>query len=189
MRKGRFAVPRQVFSMQHDSRPQPPPPIEPTGFFTGIQFRPILTGVILDVVATIVMVTAYYFGIVAKELPGQPDAAEQAFADYWNSSDGLMASLLIGCLGTAIGGFYAAYKAGMLEMKHGALVGVGSIVLGLILQPGSERQMPEWFMGLSLAAAIPAGAIGGFFAEMFKNTVGRPPQRGEGPQRDRRVAQ
>jgi hypothetical protein len=32
--------------------------------------------------------------------------------------------------------------------------------------------MPEWFMALSFAAAIPAGAIGGFFAEMFKSALG-----------------
>lgn len=175
--------------MQHDSRPSPPPPIEPTGFFTGIQWRAIVTGVIIDVVATIVMVTAYYFGIIAKELPAQPEAAEQAFAEFWNSTDGLMMSLLIGCIGTAIGGFYAAYKAGALEMKHGALVGVGSILLGLVLQPGSEREIPDWFMGISLAAAIPAGAIGGFLAEMFMNTVGRPPQHSPKPEPQGRGAQ
>ncbi|MGZ9220325.1 MAG: TIGR04086 family membrane protein, partial [Candidatus Binatia bacterium] len=73
-----------------------------------------------------------------------------------------------------IGGFYAAYKAGTLEMKHGALVGVCSIILGLLMQPsGSENQTPEWFLALSLAAAIPAGALGGFFAELFSGVAGK----------------
>jgi putative membrane protein (TIGR04086 family) len=72
-----------------------------------------------------------------------------------------------------IGGFYAAYKAGTLEMKHGALVGIGSIILGLVFQGmGSQRELPEWFMALSLVAAIPAGALGGFFAELYKNALG-----------------
>jgi len=31
--------------------------------------------------------------------------------------------------------------------------------------------IPEWFMALSFAAAIPAGAIGGVFAEMVKNAM------------------
>ena len=89
--------------------------------------------------------------------------------------DGLMASLLLGSLGTLIGGFYAAYKAGTLEMKHGALVGIGSILLGLLLTGGADSQTPEWFMALSFAAAIPAGALGGFLAEMFKGAAGGGP--------------
>ncbi|MGH7853870.1 MAG: TIGR04086 family membrane protein [Candidatus Binatia bacterium] len=161
--------------MQYDpgqSNPQPSP-IEPAGFFTGIQLRPVIAGVVIDIIATIVLVTAYYSLFVAKELAAQGGVAEDAFAEYWNSSEGLVTSLLIGSLGTMIGGFYAAYKARTLEMKHGALVGIGSIILALIFQAmGSERELPEWFMALSLVAAIPAGALGGFFAEMFKNATG-----------------
>jgi hypothetical protein len=36
--------------------------------------------------------------------------------------------------------------------------------------------MPDWFIALSLVAAIPAGALGGLFAELFKNAVGKKPQ-------------
>jgi len=151
----------------------PPPSIEPTGFFTGIQFRPIVMGVILDTIATMVLTTGYYYYFVAKELADSGLGGDKAFSDYWSSSEGLAASLLLGSLGTLIGGFYAAYKAGTLEMKHGALVGIGSIILGLVLQGGgTESELPEWFMALSFAAAIPAGALGGFFAEMFKSAMG-----------------
>jgi hypothetical protein len=56
------------------------------------------------------------------------------------------------------------------------LVGIGSIILGIILQSGgTEREMPDWFVALSLAAAIPAGALGGLLAELFKNGVGKKP--------------
>jgi putative membrane protein (TIGR04086 family) len=162
-----------------------PSPIEPTGFFTGIQFRPIIAGVIVDTISTLALTTLYYSLFVAKDLAGQGDAAEDAFARYWGSSDGLMMSLLLGSLGTLIGGFYAAYKAGKLEMKHGALVGIGSILLGLVLQAGGQEDnsLPEWFMALSFAAAIPAGALGGFFAEMFKNALrgSRPTRSGGWP--------
>ena len=159
--------------MQYDPRQSTsPPPIEPTGFFTGIQFRPIVMGVIIDTIATMVLTTAYYSIFIAKELTDSGLGGEKAFSDYWASSEGLMASLLLGSLGTLIGGFYAAYKAGTLEMKHGALVGIGSILLGLVLQTvGTESELPEWFMALSFAAAIPAGALGGFFAEMFKSVM------------------
>ena len=149
-----------------------PPPVEPTGFFTGIQFRPIVIGVIVDTLATMALSGAYYAHFVDPGAGVLAAFSEEA-AEYWASSDGLVASLLLGSLGTLIGGFYAAYKAGSLEMKHGALVGIGSILLGLLLTGGAESQTPEWFMALSFGAAIPAGALGGFLAEMLKSTTGR----------------
>src|SRR6478735_6146452 len=162
--------------MQYDPRPSTSPPskIEPTGFFTGIQLRPIIGGVVVDTIATFALTWLYYSSFVAKDLTEQGGAAEDAFTQYFSSTDGLIASLVLGSLGTLIGGFYAAYKAGTLEMKHGALVGIGSILLGLALQgAGSdENALPEWFMALSFAAAIPAGALGGFIAEMFKQMIG-----------------
>jgi hypothetical protein len=169
--------------MQYDPRRSttPPSPIEPTGFLTGIQIRPIIGGIIVDTIATFAMFNLYYWFFVAKELAGQDDAAEEALSQYLSSSEGLMASLLLGSLGTVIGGFYAAYKAGTLEMKHGALVGIGSIVLGLFMQAaGLLGESPEWFMALSFAAAIPAGALGGFLAEMFKNAIGGAGSRASG---------
>ena len=148
---------------------KPPSRIEPTGFLSGIQFRPIVVGVIVDTIATMALTTCYYALFVAKEL-SEKGGSEEAYAQYWISSEGLIASLVLGSLGTLIGGFYAAYKAGSLEMKHGALVGIGSILLGLVLQGAgsNENALPEWFIALSFAAAIPAGALGGFVAEMFK---------------------
>jgi hypothetical protein len=153
--------------MQYDSRhSEAPKPIEPTGFFTGIQFRPVIIGVMLDTIATYVLGALYFTFAVAKGA----GTNEDAIAAYWLTSDGLMASLLLGSLGTAMGGFYAGYKAGRLEMKHGGLVAIGSIVLGLLMQLGeSESELPEWFIGLSLTAAIPAGVLGGFLAEIFRS--------------------
>lgn len=159
--------------MQYGPSSSSPSPIEPTGFFTGILIRPIVFGVVIDTISTIALTSLYYLWYATKDLPGAGAAAEDAFSAYWSSSDGLIASLLLGSLGTLIGGFYAAYKAGKLHMKHGALVGIGSIVLGLLFQAGNaESTTPEWFMALSFAAAIPAGALGGFFAEMMQNVTG-----------------
>jgi len=158
--------------MQYDPRQtHSPKPIEPTGFFTGIQYRPIIGGVIVDTLSTIALTSFYYVYYV---VPGEGllAAFSEEAAAYWASAEGLVASLLLGCLGTMIGGFYAAYKAGALEMKHGALVGIGSILLGLLMgAAGPDSSVPEWFTGLAFAAAIPAGALGGFFAEMFKNMM------------------
>src|SRR5215467_13428278 len=161
--------------MQYTPPGKPPSRIEPTGFFTGIEFRPILVGVIIDTIATLALTSFYYAFFVAKDLAAQ-GGAEEAYTQYWTSTEGLVASLVLGSLGTLIGGFYAGYRAGKLEMKHGGLVGIGSILLGLLLQGSGgsdENALPEWFMALSFAAAIPAGALGGFFAEMFKKMLGR----------------
>lgn len=171
--------------MQHNPQQTPPAPIEPTGFFTGIKIRPIIAGIVVDVIATIVLVSAYYALVVARELPA-PGAAQEdeAFAQYWASNEGLLASLVIGSIGTLIGGFYAAYQAGTLGVKHGALVGVGSIVLGVLMQMGTvERQMPDWYMAVSFGAAILAGALGGSLAEAVRSTVSSKPS----PGRDRRA--
>lgn len=156
--------------MQYDPRQSKgPAPIEPTGFFTGIQLRPVITGVMLDTIATYVLGALYFTFAVAKGAATDEDAV----AAYWLTSEGLMASLLLGSLGTAIGGFYAGYKAGRLEMKHGGLVGIGSIIFGLLMELGvADSELPEWFIGLSLTAAIPAGVLGGFLAEMFKSATG-----------------
>lgn len=161
--------------MQYDPRQsQPAPrPVEPTGFFTGIQIRPILMGVFVDVVASMALGALYYAHFV-DPADGMSGAFGEEAVKYWSSSDGLVAALILGSLGTAIGGFYAAYKAGTLEMKHGALVGIGSIVLGLLTQSSSEESaFPEWFTALASAAAIPAGALGGFVAEMFKSVAAK----------------
>ena len=161
--------------MQYDPQQTntPPKPIEPTGFFTGIQFRPILMGAVVDFIASFVL-AAFYYGFYVAPNSGAAAAFEEEAAKFWMTSEGLAAGLLLGSLGTLVGGFYAAYKAGILEMKHGALVGVTSIIVGVIMHSGdSESQFPEWFIALSFAAAIPAGALGGFFAEMFAGMTGK----------------
>jgi hypothetical protein len=159
--------------MQYDPpKPFSPKPIEPTGFFTGIQFRPIVAGTVVDVVVSFILAAFYYSFYVAPKL-GATAAFEEEAAKFWLSSEGLSASLLLGSLGTFIGGFYGAYKAATLEMKHGALVGVCSILFGLFMTSGgAENQTPEWFLALSFAAAIPAGAMGGFCAELFSGMKG-----------------
>ena len=92
------------------------------------------------------------------EAPAPSAAFEEEAAKYWVSSEGLAAGLLLGSLGTLIGGFYAAYKAGTLEMKHGALVGVVSILVGLFMHSGdSETSIPGMVYGAFLRCRDPGG--------------------------------
>jgi putative membrane protein (TIGR04086 family) len=150
----------------------PPPPIEPTGFFTGVQIRPVIVGVVVDYVATHLAMAAFIFGYLAKELSQQGEMTNEAIAKYMASPEGLAVAFTIGCLGTAVGGFIAARRARTLEAKHGAFVGLGSLAVSFVQQALQEEsmQLPEWYNFISIVAVIPAGALGGWIAGALKGS-------------------
>jgi hypothetical protein len=164
-------------AMQHDPRqttPQAPGPIGPSGFFSGVEIRPIITGVVVDFVATYVAFYAYFFVYMAQELAKEGDVSVDQIMEYMTSPEGLAMAFVIGTLATALGGFVAGWKAAGLEIKHGGLVGAGSLALSFLEQAlfGETVELPEWFRMLSILVIIPAGALGGYAAEMFKVAVG-----------------
>ena len=152
----------------------PPSPIEPTGFFTGVQIRPVIMGVVVDYVATYAAMYAYFFVYLANQLAERGELSQEAIADYMMSREGLIVGFIIGALGTALGGFVAARRAGKFEIKHGAFVGLGSLIVSFIeeMVRGESMPMPEWFRTLSILSIIPAGALGGYVAEMLKGALG-----------------
>jgi putative membrane protein (TIGR04086 family) len=162
--------------MQFDPRQTstPPAPVQPTGFFTGVQIRPIIIGVVVDYIATYAVTYAYFFIYLANELSKQGEVTADQIMEYMTSPEGLLIGFAIGVLGTALGGLVAAIKAGKLEVKHGALVGFCSLILSFIEQSLQEETvpLPEWFRFVSVLAIIPAGALGGFVAQMFTGSVG-----------------
>jgi putative membrane protein (TIGR04086 family) len=162
--------------MQYDTRQtaKPPSSIEPTGFFTGVQIRPLIIGVVVDYIATYAGILAYVFVYLTRELSKQGEVTDEQITEYMASPEGLMIQFTIGVLGTALGGFVAAHKAGKLEIKHGALVGFCSLILSFIQQSLQEDSLalPEWFRFLSVLAIIPAGALGGFVAGALKGSGG-----------------
>lgn len=171
--------------MQYDPRATgtPPSPIQPTGFFTGVQIRPVIIGVIVDYIATYVGMYAYFFLYLANKLAEHGELSQEALTDYMMSHEGLMVGFIIGTLGTALGGFVAARKAGKFQIKQGAFVGLGSLTVSFIeevLQGGSVP-MPEWFLALSILSIIPAGALGGYVAELLEGTLGGGPSSGNRP--------
>jgi len=148
----------------------PPSPIEPTGFFTGVQIFPVIVGIVVDYIATYVVMYGYFFVYLAQELSKKGKLTEDALIQYMTSPEGLMVGFAIGTACTALGGFVAARKAGAFEIKHGAFVGLGSLIVSFIEQTAQEEAIPipEWFRLLSIVVIIPAGALGGFAAEMFQ---------------------
>jgi putative membrane protein (TIGR04086 family) len=134
----------------------------------------VIIGVAVDYITTYVGMYAYFFVYLANELSKKGEVSSDAITDYMMTTEGLLIGFIIGTLGTAIGGFVAARKAGDFEIKHGAFVGLGSLIVSFIEQLLSEGALPvpEWFRVLSVLAIIPAGALGGYVAEMLKGTGG-----------------
>ena len=100
--------------MQYDTRQtaKPPSPVEPTGFFTGVQIRPIIVGVVVDYIATYAGTYAYFFIYLARELSKQGEVTEEQIRNYMTSPEGLMIGFVIGALGTALGRFRCCAQGG-----------------------------------------------------------------------------
>lgn len=148
-----------------------PRPIEPPGFFTGLKIRPIVIGAVVDYVATYVLITLYLIVFYLKEplkngaLSGE--ALQQALEQMISSQEGLLALLVIGALCTVLGGYIAGRLAKAEEVKHGALVGAVSLIVGVLQtgMAGEASPVPYWHELLGYLLAIPVGALGGFFAQ------------------------
>jgi putative membrane protein (TIGR04086 family) len=127
------------------------------------------------------MMYAYVFLYLAKQFSTEGEGAQDALAKYMSSNEGLMVGFLIGTLGTALGGFIAGRKAGRFEIKHGAFVGLGSLIVSFIELTMQEEppSIPEWFRIISVLAVIPAGALGGYVAELFRGHGGVNPSSGQ----------
>jgi putative membrane protein (TIGR04086 family) len=160
------------------SRSNRPAPIHPVGFFTGVQIRPVILGVVVDYISTYAIMQAYLFLFVTRHLPPDTDLPPDAIPSM-QSNDLLIAAFLIGSLGTVLGGFVAGRKAGVFESKHGAFVGLGSLIVSFIemVLMDEPPSGPEWFRMISVLAIIPAGALGGYIAGRLKDLTIGPSQR------------
>ncbi len=148
-----------------------PRPIEPRGFFTGVRIRPIIIGAVVDYAATYALITLYLILVYMKEPlenGGVPaEALQEALKEMLSSQEVLLDLLIIGALCTILGGYVAGRIAGTEEVKHGALVGAVSLIIGILQtgMAGEASQVPYWHELLGYLLAIPAGALGGFFAQ------------------------
>ena len=150
-------------------------PVEADGFFTGIQVRPVVLGVVIDYVGTYLGLYAYFFIYVAHQLSKQGPVAPEAISQYMQSADGIMSGMVIGILGTLAGGLVAGLKAGNRQIKHGAFVGLGSLIVSFIEQQlagGESGSTPEWIRAVSVLAVIPSGAVGGWVAAKVIGALG-----------------
>lgn len=151
-----------------------PPPVEPAGIFTGIQIRPIISGVVTDYVATYLFGFAYLAFYFGKQVFENGELSEEAIREFLSSPESLLILGVIGTLCTVLGGFVAGRLAKSAEIKHGAFVGGASLILSTLEQTlsGQDLPIPEGYQLVAYLVAIPAGALGGYFAQRLKEIGG-----------------
>ena len=151
-----------------------PPRIEPTGILTGLKVRPIVAGVAVDYVATYVAMYAYIVLFISRQLSERGELSEEAVRNFLTSTEGLLIGFAIGTLCTVLGGYVAGRLAKEIEVKHGAFVGVGSLIVSALEQAVSESGalVPQWYLLVSTLAIVPAGALGGYIAERLAKIKG-----------------
>lgn len=144
-----------------------PPPVEPVGIFSGVQVRPIIAGVIVDYLATFLAGTVFIIIFFGQEIVTQGELSEEAFNKILTSPEYLLILGAVGALCTVLGGYVAGRIAKDFEIKHGALVGLGSLILVTLEQAmsGQSSSYPIWFEVLGYLIAVPAGALGGHIAQ------------------------
>lgn len=120
---------------------------------------PVLVGVLVDLLGTIVVVLSYMSIVLPAEIwsgdvPGNAlTPAQQSVADG------------LGLLMSVLGGFLAGRLAKIDEVHHGAAAGFGSLVLSLLLSSGVPAESAHsWRDVLVSVAVVPAAAVGGYMA-------------------------
>ena len=133
-------------------------------------------GVVIDYIGTYAMMYVYVFLYLAKQFATEGENARDAMSQYMSSNEGLMIGFLIGALGTALGGFVAGWRVGSFEIKHGAFVGLGSLIVSFLeLVMRQPPTIPEWFRILSVLAIIPAGRWAAMSQSFFGGLAGQTP--------------
>ena len=157
----------------------PPPPIDHRSQSgDSVRWSAVGIGIAIDWVATLTasMLVVSFATAIATSRSKSPDSAERYLEQLQSSPDFMLVFLLVGLLCVSLGAFVAARRAGFGEIRHGALVGVGSIALSLAMdglrQPpevSHEIWNPVWLNIVGYLLVIPFGALGGMLAERMRS--------------------
>jgi putative membrane protein (TIGR04086 family) len=122
--------------------------------------------VIVDYVATFMAGALYFMLSFGSEPFEKGEIPQETMEKFLSDPENLLVLGLLGTLCTVLGGYVAGRMAKDLEVKHGALVGAGSLILGAVEQVlvGEPSSFAPWYLVLGYAVAIPAGMLGGYLA-------------------------
>jgi hypothetical protein len=90
-----------------------------------------------------------------------------------DAPDFLFASLALGLVCTALGGFVTAHLARGGEMRNAIAMGVASAGSALLLALTGTGGPPVWYLALGTALTVPAAAIGAVLRERTRSEAGK----------------
>ena len=129
---------------------------------TGLKWKAIVFGVAVDMLGSLVIGFVAYAATAAGQPLTEPVSMQERFGTI-----GLALLMVVGLAQTGLGGFAAAQMARAQFVRHGAAVGVVSLIFGLLLKlsSGPDDALPLWYDIASYLCVIPAAAFGGQLAE------------------------
>src|SRR5688572_11397230 len=97
----------------------PRAPIEPEGTFDGLRAQAILLGAFVDIAATTIAVTALVLWLAPDVMSKDPAVSRKALEETHATTTWVTANVALGALGTVVGAFVGARRAGQLHVRHG----------------------------------------------------------------------
>ncbi len=147
----------------------PRAPIEPEGTFDGLSASAILLGAFVDIAATTIALTALVLWLAPDVTSQDQAASRKALEECYASPIYVTANVVLGALGTVVGAFAGARRAGRLHVRHGGWIAVASTAIGFLLTllsapPQVDAANPLWVEALTWLLILPAGMSGGALA-------------------------
>jgi hypothetical protein len=138
-----------------------------------ISIRAVAFGLLVDIVGTISVVIAgmMVLGVVWGAQGVKPQYVEAKAEQLSQDLTFLLIGAAVGTAFTILGGYVAGRVCRTGPVLHGALVGLVGILLGLVLFvafPADMQKGPEWYTVGSFLVPIPAGALGGYIANLHR---------------------
>lgn len=128
-----------------------------------INLKALLFGIVADVgvtfVASLLLFLLFAHDLVSPDMP--PEEMDAVMQALLARGDFLLASLVIGLGCSTLGGYVAARTAGQDLYLHAGLVGLASLLFGLV----AGTSGPFWFNVAGFVLVLPAALYGGYLAD------------------------
>jgi len=130
--------------------------------YRDINIKALALGALTDLGGSLIAALAY--GFVVGFVLGAQGVRQHELGARFASATFLAPGLMIGFAFTLLGGYVAGRVSKTSEVIHGGLVGLISLLFGLIYGLFLSRSVPMWYTVLSFVGVIPFGMLGGWAA-------------------------